>query len=493
MPLTALHGEAVAAIRGRPADESIAVACSGGADSVALLLMLWAHLPERRGRWLVLHFDHRLRGRASTEDARFVARLARSLGESCVVGRWTDPPTAPSEADARGARWTFLETAMETAGARVIALGHQLNDVAESLLMRLARGSGVGGLSAPRPVQCIQQNGTMRVRPLLACPARLLRAALRRARIAWREDATNATDQHVRNRVRRRVLPALASATGRDALVAMGESRALLAADDEALERWLDELVGAPDPVRPFDLSSLRGRPVALARRAVHRWINAVGLTEAPGRTAVAALAAAIVAGREQRLSAGPGRFIDLKARCLCLADESVLAGSEAPWPADRLEPGQELIGPRGDRLRARVVRLTPSLLACIRSGAFPPSETVHISPGTAWSGWFDIRGWRPGDRFRPLGAPGRKKLQDMFVDRRVPRELRPLLPVVSTAAGNVVWVPGLPPADEVGIQPTAKLVVQLTYAPAPPMVHRPIDPTFQDVRLRKAKEAPAG
>lgn len=490
VPLDLLHETALAAIRARPATEPVAIACSGGADSVALLLLLWTHLPERRGRWLVLHFDHRLRGRASTADAKFVRALAQRLGERCQVETWQRKAAAKetkvSEAVARAARWAFFEQAMRDSGACVIALGHQLNDVAETMLMRLTRGSGAGGLAAPRPVQRMADK-TIRVRPLLSMPAEFLRSELKRIGASWREDATNATDDFFRNRMRRHVLPELIASAGRgrNALVGFADARAQLEEDDAALETWLGERIAAPASEGPYDLSALQGKPVALLRRAIHRWALAVGLSPSPTKSAVDWLMRAFGEGRDQRLSAGVGRFIILRDRCLSLsiAGEESLRGE--PWLSAQLDVGCRLIGPRGDRLLLRKVRLTRTLYVRIRAGDFPHAETVFLAPGAEWRGSFGVRAWQPGDRYRPLGASGRAKLQDLFVNHRIPQEQRSLLPVVEGRSGGapgVLWVPGLPPAQEVAIQPASKLVVQLTYTTAPTMVRSPTAHTFQDV-----------
>ncbi|MBS0442913.1 MAG: tRNA lysidine(34) synthetase TilS, partial [Proteobacteria bacterium] len=124
-----------------------AVALSGGADSVCLLLLLWAHWPERRGRLKALHFNHRLRGAESRRDAAFCARLCAALGVPLVVGDWTEARAGASEAEARTARHAFFARQ-----ARVLWCGHQQDDIAETMFMRIARGSGTGGLAAPRPV-----------------------------------------------------------------------------------------------------------------------------------------------------------------------------------------------------------------------------------------------------------------------------------------------------------------------------------------------------
>ena len=246
----------------------IGVAVSGGADSTALLLLLWAHWPRYRRRWLVLHFNHRLRGRESNADAAFCREFARGLGVRCEVGRWARPhrSTRPSEAAAREARHAFLRRA-----ARVICFGHQQNDVAESMLMRLARGSGSAGLAAPRPVQS-RDPGTLYLRPLLTLSRAELETALGAVGARWRDDASNAQPVYFRNRVRSQVLPAWCAAAQRDAIAGAARSRPLLAEDDAALETWLERL-------RVFGrsgdllLARLKHAPVAIWRRALHRWL----------------------------------------------------------------------------------------------------------------------------------------------------------------------------------------------------------------------------
>ena len=243
------------------------VGFSGGADSLALLLLLWGHWPERRRRLCALHFDHRLRGAESRGDARFCRRVCRALGVKLTSGVWSGTRSGASEAAAREARLGFFAQ-----HARVVWLGHQQDDIAESLLMRLARGSGTGGLAAPRPVQRLA-NGRVHLRPLLAVKKAEILAALRQAGTTWREDSSNAGDVYFRNRVRREVMPRWIKAAQRDALAGAARSRLLLEEDDAALETWLDEL-------RPVDaggklrLARLRGKPRALWRRALHRWLG---------------------------------------------------------------------------------------------------------------------------------------------------------------------------------------------------------------------------
>ncbi|MES1166571.1 MAG: tRNA lysidine(34) synthetase TilS, partial [Pseudomonadota bacterium] len=143
-----------------------AVAFSGGADSLALLLLLWAHWPARRKQLAALHFNHCLRGRASGGDEAFCRQVCAALGVRFFTARWRAARPGSSEASARAARFRFFERKLRATGCRVLWLGHQQDDIAESILMRLARGSGTAGLAAPRPVQTMQ-DGRVHLRPLL--------------------------------------------------------------------------------------------------------------------------------------------------------------------------------------------------------------------------------------------------------------------------------------------------------------------------------------
>jgi tRNA(Ile)-lysidine synthase len=286
-----------------------AVAFSGGPDSLALLLLLWAHWPERRRLLCALHFDHRLRGAESRGDAAFCRRVCAALKVKFIAGAWPGEHRGAGEAEARAARMAFFQK-----HARVLWLGHQQDDIAESMLMRLARGSGAGGLAAPRPVQKLP-GGRVNLRPLLTLKKSEIVAALRAGEISWREDSSNAHGRFFRNRIRHDVLPAWAEAAQRDALAGAARSRRLLEEDDAALDAWLDDL--AP-PVRgELDLAPLEKKPRALLRRALHRWLVAEPRAGELSRQAFEALLAALECGRSTRHSIGREGFAVLEDRIL--------------------------------------------------------------------------------------------------------------------------------------------------------------------------------
>ena len=319
LPRERLHPAVLAwsAGRGAAVRRPWAVALSGGADSVALLLLLWAHWPERRTRLVALHFNHRLRGAASDGDVGFCRQVCRALRVRLRVGCWRGACAGASEAAARTARLAFFDRAMSAVNPGALWLGHQQDDVAETFFMRLARGSGTAGLAAPRPVQPMP-GGCVRLRPLLTLKKAEISAALRSARIPWREDASNAGDDYFRNRIRRTVLPAWQrAARGRDALDGAALARELLDEDDAALEAWLDEL----RPLRRgavLDLPALAGRPRALWRRALHCWLAATPYRGDLSRQGFAALLVAAMRGRSTRHSLGREGFAVIRHGRLC-------------------------------------------------------------------------------------------------------------------------------------------------------------------------------
>jgi tRNA(Ile)-lysidine synthase len=317
VPRERLHPAVLGWADARPKAERWAVALSGGADSVGLLLLLWAHWPGRRGRLTAFHFDHRLRGAESTADARFCAKLCAALGVTLVSGRWKAARGSRSEAGARSARFAFIERAMARRAMRVLWLGHQKDDIAETMLMRLARGSGGAGLAAPRAIHAIaagRGGASLRyhVRPLLSVKKSEIVRALRLAGAPWREDSSNAKGAHFRNRLRLDVIPRWIRAAQRDALSGAALSRELLEEDDRALEAWVDALnpVGADGSL---GVTRLAGRPRAVVRRALHRWLLLQPRAGELSRQGFDALLRAVEKGASARHSLGSEGFATIR------------------------------------------------------------------------------------------------------------------------------------------------------------------------------------
>lgn len=331
LPAARLHPAALARLTAADAGR-VAVAFSGGADSLALLLLLRAQLPSSVARRLLaLHFNHRLRGVAANADARFCARVCVALGIDCVIGSWADRPAKGkvSEAAARSARLAFFDVELRRRRARLLCLGHHQDDVAETMLMRLARGSGAAGLSAPRPVQTLP-GGRIHLRPLLTLSHAALVEALREVGAPWREDGSNATDAHFRNRVRRHVLAPWVAAAGRDAVAGASLSRELLEEDTVALDLWAEAATRIDAEGRlelPRPPATL---PRAVWRRVLWRWLNALGVGEGLSRQGFESILALAERGLPGRASLDADRLVVLRKRRLAVEKSPAFSTAKA-------------------------------------------------------------------------------------------------------------------------------------------------------------------
>ncbi|MFZ2088097.1 MAG: tRNA lysidine(34) synthetase TilS [Desulfobaccales bacterium] len=467
-------GSLLAAVRRFVADEElfqpgarVLVAVSGGPDSVGLLQVL-AQIGEQWDLRLgVAHFDHGLRGEASLEDARFVAELARGLdlpfhgGESDVRVLARTKKVSLQMA-ARQLRLGFLEQVRRDHGYRQVALGHTADDQVELFFLRLLRGAGAEGLKGMWP----RTQGGL-VRPLLAVGKEVVLAWLHEERLFYREDLSNLSRRYLRNRVRLDLLPhlqqdynpRLKSAVWRLMAILQEDERLLAEAAEEAwktVARWV-----TPD-CATLAIPLLSALPIGLQTRLLRLTLGRFFIHQEITSAQVENLAA-LAQGQKS------GGMIVHENCQVARAGAELHFFSPLPPPPEThptLLQGIGLIeSPDGWRLEAR--KLTG-----------PQPAERPASPSLAWldrdqvSFPLTLRWLRPGDRFWPAGSRGSKKMQDFLVDAKIPRWLRPHLPLVASAAG-IIWVPGLRLADPVKLTPETANVLELAIAPANPDASR--------------------
>ena len=270
-----LAAKALATAGGPAPGDGVAVAVSGGADSLALLHALRVLAGPREWRLAVLTVDHGLRP-GSAADAAFVADHTKALGLparvlTLVPADLEAHRAAGPEGAARAARYAALWPAADALGCHWLATGHTLDDQAETVLLQLLRGAGPDGLAGMSV-----RSGRL-LRPLLDVRRAQTRACCVAAGLPWREDPTNATDAPLRNRVRRRLLPLLEDL--RPGATTTLARAAILAADERA---WLDPLVAATLAAiagpEGMDAEALAELPVALGRRVVREVARRAGV-----------------------------------------------------------------------------------------------------------------------------------------------------------------------------------------------------------------------
>jgi len=386
--------------------ESIVVGLSGGADSVALLYVL----REAGAQIFAAHINHGLRGEESERDETFVRELCKREGVELQVFRANVQEFAATqklgtEEAARILRYRFFEQAMTSFAANKIAVGHNADDNAETVLMNLCRGSGLSGLCGIPPVSPLMSSaeGTI-IRPLLGVYRTEIEAYLRERNIDFVTDSTNASDDFTRNRVRNKILPALQSEVNPGAKAAIAKAAELLRADDDFLEITAQSALASCSPApHTICIQKFLALHPAIMRRVVR-----LAITQARGNKADITQTHVFAVtdlskgqtGREIHL---PGVVVSKEYGTLVFSKEEKCTGFCYP-----LTPGISLTIPEIDK--------TFTLSSDAPAPLF-------------------LRTRKPGDKITLKTADGKfftKKLQDYFTDEKIPRRQRDKIPLLA-------------------------------------------------------------
>lgn len=434
--------------------ETVVVAVSGGADSVALLDVL-SRLDQERLDLIVAHLNHCLRGAESDGDEQFVASLAARYGLPFVAIRVDVASLSAGgglslEDAGRQARYAFFHEVARRRGAASIAVAHHLDDQAETVLIRLLRGAGGAGLSA------MSAGGDSMVkRPLLQVSRAELERYLNDRGLTWRTDSTNADTTILRNSIRHELIPALRKYNPKitSRLAATAE---ILASDEELLDHLTDDAfarLASPDGEDfVFGVEALLGEHRGLRLRLYRR-----ALREVNGdlmRIALAHLQAIDRLACSSRPNASlklPGalrverRYDRLRFTC---------AEAEAPQRWQLVVPGEgSHLLPNGITLSVRLVPRPDDLT--------PPSrQCAFLAPQGAPFPWL-VRSFTPGDRFTPLGMNGSQKVKELFINEKLPLHERSRVPLV-LSEGEIVWVAGVRVAEKGRVTAATGAVLQV-------------------------------
>jgi len=443
-----------------PGDRILA-ALSGGPDSVALVALLLKLREEMPLEVRLAHFNHRIREEAD-EDERFVRGLARRWVLALEVGSADVRSHAAAkklnlEQAGRDLRYGFLRRAAAAAGATKIATGHTLTDQAETVLMRLMRGAGLPGLAGIAPV--VPGEPCPIVRPLLGISGPDLRAWLAAEGLPSREDASNRDRRFLRNRVRAELLPELERRYEPRVAAHLARLAAIAREEDELLGGFVrelaDEFILRKGRDVSLDMKTLPLLLPALARRVAREYLRELlGDLRDVSYDDVAALVAL-----------GEGKELTLR-KGFVLRRESGRIGRKRSRPKARpfrfLWDGRSVL---------TVPAAGQSFVAFRRkaSGEGRSPRTDDAAGANLDAAKLSlpllVRNRRPGDLYRPLGAPGRKKLKEILRSKGVRAGTRDRLPVF-VSGGEIAWAPGLPVADRFKIGPGTRTVLSIRVKP---------------------------
>jgi tRNA(Ile)-lysidine synthase len=438
------------------AGERVAMAVSGGADSVALLRVMLELRTELGVVLSVTHFHHGIRGEGADVDAAFVSELAAAHDLELYLERgeardYSRQKKISLETAAREMRRDFFAKLLREKRISRIATAHTLDDQAETVLMKLLRGAGTRGLAGIFPEQ--RMAGGSIVRPLLEIHRAELRAYLRRLKQPWREDESNADLSFSRNRVRSRVLPMLRAEVNPSAELALAHHAEVARCEEEYWSEQIKRvlpLVSAPgEPARgggrkqtstgsiALDLQRFQQQPVAVQRR----------LLRAAGEQAGVQLQFDDVRAIEELLArrstqGAKPRVVEIadgwRARLLFreLRLERTDSGTKPPeYRYPFRAPGE-----------IRVPELDTTIRACISEGNGTAINTEYNRAHSIQLSAFSelvLRNWRAGDRFQPALHGSEKRVKELLYTLHLSAEEKRLWPVVA-AGDRIVWVRGI-------------------------------------------------
>ena len=395
----------------------------------------------------VAHLNHQLRGRSSDADEHLVRKTAQKAGlaidvERIDVRKFAVKNKLSIEMAGRKLRHDFLARCAVKRGAGFIALGHHADDQLELFFLRLLRGSGGEGLAGMKFLSPSPADSKLRlVRPLLEFPKVLLGQYAKKNRIPFREDASNTTLEIQRNRIRHELLPLLRTKYQIALERTINRTVEIIGAESELVSElargWLvARNTSAGEAIIPFAQSSYSMLPPALQRRCVQLQLLDLGI--APEFELV------------ERLRLTPESPVTLGA---AHADQSVhrdLSGGLRLSPVCKSPPGFNveeatirLTNRAGEFIFSRIkvawrLQTAKAAVSFRRVAGREVFDADRVGPRVV------LRHWRPGDRFQPIGMANAAKLQDLFTNAKVPRDLRRDLVVATTAENQVFWVEGL-------------------------------------------------
>jgi tRNA(Ile)-lysidine synthase len=428
--------------------DKVLIACSGGPDSMGLLAVMLELRPVYSLQLSLAHFNHRLR-RSADRDERFVIETARRHNIPLYLRREDIRSYALKqglniEEAGRRRRYEFLRATAARIGATKVATGHTLNDQAETVLLRLLRGSGPGGLAGIAPMV----DGLI-IRPLLDVERSEVEAYLKEKKISFCEDESNQDIRYHRNRIRLRLIPYLQKHY-EPGIVRNLARLAEIAREDE---EWATKIAGRRMQKAlilskgrfQLDAALLAAFPPALARRCVREFI--LRLKGDLRRISLENVEAVRGLGEGGELHLPGGLVMVREKSRIFLKDRRAKPASyEHVWDGKRaLE-----IGEAGLRFAGK--KVAAGTAARIH---FADDRRAYLDAGKLRLPLV-VRSRREGDRYRPLGAPGRKKLKELMRAKAIPLRDRSSRPVF-LSRGEIVWVLSLPVADEFKVTPDTK------------------------------------
>ena len=440
-------------------NDRILVAVSGGVDSMVLLDLFGRLKSSWNLRLGVVHLNHGMRGKASDSDEKFVGKAARDFGfpffsKKCQADTFSQMRDRSPEERLRDVRYQWLETVRKRGGYRWLALGHQGNDQAETILMNLVRGAGVKGMGGMN-----LKRGCL-IRPLLPVLRSQIESYAEKCGLRHVVDSSNVSRRFLRNRIRLDLVPCLQRTFGTPVVPSINRTGFIFQDVHHVLEKTAKTMVEKAISrsrkgeivleIEPF----LRYLDVIQVLILQQIWGRLSGSGRPLGRNALEMTLGLVRSGKS-------GRSVDWGKdfQAVVSLGNIVFRRKSGSFPAIEVRIGVPV------KIEILDLVFGSEVLDRERIGPFDPESGVEYVDFERISGTLTLRPPKPGDRFVPLGMKGKKKLQDFFVDCGIPIHERSRIPILENC-GKIVWVVGCRIDDRFKIGERTKRVLKLWINP---------------------------
>lgn len=452
--------------------DRVVVGVSGGPDSVALLYVLSSLKDEFDLNLHAAHLNHCLRGKEAEGDALFVADLAKKLKIPHIIEkidvRTGNKTQGSLETWAREQRYEFFLKVARGLGAAKVALGHQADDVIETILMHLIRGSGAGGLSGIPPLRRLSKEVVL-IRPLISIWAAEIENYLKDKGIPSRFDSSNLDPAHLRNRIRHELIPGLLEynpgfrrSLTRSLNLWCRDDNYLRCLANEALE---DVLLEKSKGKIVFSLNKFNIYDPSIGFRLIREGLNLLkGNLEGITYSHIEAIAALIQDGPSQgQLNLPCGISVQREYDQLVLYEDKGGKREEGNFFEHSVNlPGQTRIPQLNLVLDTEVLSADEFTLDNLREFSTDISIEVYLDYGRIMPP-LSLRPRRKGDRFLPLGMEGAKKIKDFFIDLKIPSALRDQIPLL-VDRDRIIWVLGYRIDERMKVTKGTKQILKVSY-----------------------------
>jgi tRNA(Ile)-lysidine synthase len=436
--------------------ERLVVALSGGPDSTALLIVLAAIAQELDLSLIIAHFNHGLRGEESGEDEKFSRDLSEKMGLTFVSGKMDQKKMNKGispEDFYRRERYAFLNKVAKDNMAQKIALGHNLQDQAETVLLNILRGSGLEGLKGILPMR----DGKF-IRPLIEVSRQEIISLLNEVGIPYRQDSSNENKKYLRNQIRTELIPYLKEKFNPKIEENLAQMTEILRQEDEFIRQHVDEVLQSSFIQSQQDRILLKIAYINKLPSAI-RWRLFKTLLESlnPAKNGFSLIHVKSLDNLAQKCESGKRVSLPLGIEARREYDDLILERKKVCSNQTKYEYTMNIPGSIYVKERKLTIR---SELTTKENVDFSGKNKVYLDLDKIKKP-LTIRDRRDGDWFQPLGMQGRQKMKTFFIDHKIPRCERDMK-VLLVDQISVIWIENMHLSDRVKITAETKNVLKL-------------------------------